>query len=62
MSYGYDLAGNITRQVYSFGKEVRTIYDSAGRLSSVSHVYWRSVRQVLCQRIALYTFWLNHSD
>jgi RHS repeat-associated protein len=36
MSYSYDLAGNITRQVYPSGREVRTVYDPAGRLSKVS--------------------------
>ncbi|HEX5731195.1 MAG TPA: RHS repeat-associated core domain-containing protein [Blastocatellia bacterium] len=36
MSYGYDLAGNLTSQVYPSGKEYRTSYDSAGREASVS--------------------------
>jgi len=36
MSYGYDLVGNMTREVYPSNREVRTLYDSAGRLSSVS--------------------------
>jgi YD repeat-containing protein len=36
MSYGYDLAGNMTKEVYPSGKDVRMVYDAAGRLSSVS--------------------------
>jgi RHS repeat-associated protein len=36
LSYGYDLAGNIRSQTYPSGKEIRTSYDSAGRLSGVS--------------------------
>jgi RHS repeat-associated protein len=36
MSYGYDLAGNLTSQVYPSGKEYRTSFDSAGRINSVS--------------------------
>jgi RHS repeat-associated protein len=34
--YGYDLAGNNTSQVYPSGKEYRTVFDNAGRTSSVS--------------------------
>jgi RHS repeat-associated protein len=36
LSYGYDLAGNMTKQVYPSLKEYRTDYDSAGRVSQVS--------------------------
>jgi RHS repeat-associated protein len=36
MSYGYDLAGNLTTQTYPSGKEYRTSYDNAGRVASVS--------------------------
>jgi YD repeat-containing protein len=36
MSYGYDLAGNMTKEVYPSGKEVRMVYDAVGRLNSVS--------------------------
>lgn len=36
MSYGYDLAGDMTKEVYPSGKEVRTNYDNAGRVSGVS--------------------------
>jgi YD repeat-containing protein len=36
LSYGYDLAGNLTSQVYPSEKEYRTVYDEAGRISSVS--------------------------
>src|SRR5436190_21732960 len=32
MSYGYDLAGNNTSQVYPSGKELGTVCDSAGRV------------------------------
>lgn len=33
--YSYDLAGNLTRQVYPSGREVGTNYDDAGRVSRV---------------------------
>jgi RHS repeat-associated protein len=36
LSYGYCLAGNMTKQVYPSGKEYRTDYDNAGRVSQVS--------------------------
>ena len=36
MSYGYDLAGNLTSQTYPSGKEYRTSYDNAGRVDGVS--------------------------
>lgn len=36
LSYGYDLAGNMTKEVYPSGKEVRTSYDNAGRISGLS--------------------------
>jgi RHS repeat-associated protein len=35
-SYGYNLAGNKTKEVYPSGKEYRTIYDDAGRINQVS--------------------------
>lgn len=35
-SYGHDLAGNLTSETYPSGKEVRTSFDNAGRLSSLS--------------------------
>ena len=36
MSYGYNLAGEMTKQVYPSGKEYRTSFDNAGRVSEVS--------------------------
>lgn len=36
LSYGYDLVGNMTKEVYPSNKEVRTSYDNAGRISGVS--------------------------
>ena len=36
MSYGYNLAGEMTKQVYPSDKEYRTSYDNAGRISQVS--------------------------
>ncbi|MGH9958487.1 MAG: hypothetical protein ACREBC_15365, partial [Pyrinomonadaceae bacterium] len=36
MSYGYDLAGNLTRQQYPSGRVITTSFDNAGRVSQVS--------------------------
>lgn len=36
LGYGYDLAGSMTKEVYPSGKEVRTSYDNAGRITGVS--------------------------
>ena len=36
MSYGYDLAGHLTSQIYPSGKEYKTAFDNAGRIGSVS--------------------------
>ncbi len=36
MSYAYDLAGNLTKEVYPSGKEYRTTYDNAARVSAAS--------------------------
>jgi RHS repeat-associated protein len=35
-SYAYNLAGELTSQTYPSGKEVRTSYDTAGRITGVS--------------------------
>jgi RHS repeat-associated protein len=35
MSYQYDLAGNMTRQIYPSGKAIITEYDSVGRIAGV---------------------------
>ena len=35
MSYGYNLAGNMTSETYPSGKQVTTEYDSAGRIAGV---------------------------
>jgi RHS repeat-associated protein len=36
MSYGYDLAGNMTSETYPSGRQVLTEYDSAGRTAGIS--------------------------
>src|SRR5260221_2197475 len=36
MSYGYNLAGEMTSQTYPSGRVVTTAYDNAGRLSQVA--------------------------
>lgn len=36
MSYGYDLAGNLTSQTYPSGRIVTTNYDNAGRLGQIN--------------------------
>ncbi len=36
MSYEYDLAGNLTREIYPSGRVVDTTYDPAGRISQVT--------------------------
>lgn len=35
MSYGYDLAGNMTSETYPSGRQVITEYDSAGRTAGI---------------------------
>jgi len=35
MSYGYDLAGNMTSETYPSGKVIETEYDDAGRIAGV---------------------------
>ena len=35
MSYGYDLAGNMTSETYPSGKVIETEYDAAGRIAGV---------------------------
>jgi RHS repeat-associated protein len=36
-SYAYNLAGNLTKEVYPSGKEYRTSYDEAGRVAGVKN-------------------------
>jgi YD repeat-containing protein len=36
MSYGYDLAGNMTSETYPSGRTVTTAFDGAGRVSAVN--------------------------
>jgi RHS repeat-associated protein len=38
-SYGYQLSGNKTKEVYPSGKEYRTFYDEAGRISQHSRYH-----------------------